>query len=31
METVLKEIERGREADVRAALANFNDKVCVCS
>ena len=29
MEAVLKEIECGREADVRAALANFNDKVCV--
>lgn len=30
MEAVLKEIERGEEAGVRAALADFNDKVCGC-
>lgn len=30
MEAVLKEIECGEEAGVRTALADFNDKVCVC-
>ena len=32
MEAVLKEIESGREAGVRATLMDFNDKVraCVC-
>ena len=30
MEAVLKEIECGGEAGVRAALADFNDKVRMC-